>query len=285
MYYYYYRDYESEIGNNGGDSGRSNSSGGGGEFYHDSSDESYGGNNNNSGGGGNNNSGGGGGGSGSGGDGSSLPDYKAGMCGGWLFASLAGSGLHFAYHASGCAWFVGWLVAVNESVYEHLKLLIFPLLVWWLIVVPIYLRIDYSKKATFTRTATSALAAACASILCGTSFITLIYLASHYVLGVEALWFDIATFVVAAALSQYAGWRTLHVFYHAMSDYDISFWRIFVIPLFLGLMGMYLTFTDFPPHSPAFIFRDTSSRVAAKNSTANESEALFFYGRPAVCRS
>jgi hypothetical protein len=105
------------------------------------------------------------------------------------------------------------------------------------------------------------------------------------VLGVEALWFDIATFVVAAALSQYAGWRTLHVFYHAMSDYDISFWRIFVIPLFLGLMGMYLTFTDFPPHSPAFIFRDTSSRVAAKNSTANESEALFFYGRPAVCGS
>jgi len=216
-------------------------------------------------------------------------EYRWVGVGGWLFVSLAGSGLHFAYHASGCAWFMGWLVAVNESVYEHLKLLIFPLLVWWLIIVPIYLRIDddnsEKKKVAVTRTATSALAAACASILCGTSFITLIYLASHYVLGVEALWFDIATFVVAAALSQYAGWRTLRVFYHAMSDYDISFWRIFVIPLFLVLMAMYLTFTDFPPHSPAFIFRDTSSRVAAKNSTANESEALFFYGRPAVCGS
>ena len=55
---------------------------------------------------------------------------------GWLFVSFVGAACHFLYALSHCSWFVGLLVAVNESVFEHLKLLIFPILIWWLFIIP-----------------------------------------------------------------------------------------------------------------------------------------------------
>ena len=42
--------------------------------------------------------------------------------------------LHYVYDISGRRLFVGLLNPVNESVWEHLKLMFFPFLLWWLII-------------------------------------------------------------------------------------------------------------------------------------------------------
>jgi len=51
---------------------------------------------------------------------------------GWLILSCMGSAMHFVYRWLGCFSYIALFVAVNESVWEHLKLLVWPLLLWWL---------------------------------------------------------------------------------------------------------------------------------------------------------
>ncbi len=53
--------------------------------------------------------------------------------GGFIFVSIVGTLLHFVYDWSGKMNFVGAFSAVNESVWEHLKLLFVPVLAWTLI--------------------------------------------------------------------------------------------------------------------------------------------------------
>ncbi|MDE6312302.1 MAG: hypothetical protein K2M46_01565 [Lachnospiraceae bacterium] len=48
--------------------------------------------------------------------------------GGFVFVSIAGTLMHFAYEWTGKNGFVGLFAAVNESTWEHMKLLFFPML-------------------------------------------------------------------------------------------------------------------------------------------------------------
>lgn len=55
---------------------------------------------------------------------------------GWIWVSLpmlfmAGSAFHFLYDLSGEAAFIGAIAAVNESVWEHQKMVLLPLAFWW----------------------------------------------------------------------------------------------------------------------------------------------------------
>jgi ethanolamine utilization microcompartment shell protein EutS len=52
---------------------------------------------------------------------------------GAVFIVFLGSALHFTYELSGKLVFVGAFSAVNESVWEHLKLAFWPSLIWMLI--------------------------------------------------------------------------------------------------------------------------------------------------------
>ena len=52
---------------------------------------------------------------------------------GILFIFLGGSLLHFTYAWSGHSWIVGIFSAVNESVWEHLKMTFWPVLVFALV--------------------------------------------------------------------------------------------------------------------------------------------------------
>lgn len=49
---------------------------------------------------------------------------------GFIFVSILGSLAHFFYQWSDYNFFVGLFSAVNESTWEHLKLLFFPCLIW-----------------------------------------------------------------------------------------------------------------------------------------------------------
>ena len=52
---------------------------------------------------------------------------------GTAFIIFLGSALHFTYEFSGRFDFIGVFSAVNESVWEHLKLAFWPSLIWILI--------------------------------------------------------------------------------------------------------------------------------------------------------
>lgn len=56
---------------------------------------------------------------------------------GILFVSVAGTLLHFVYDWSGQNPLVGFFAPVNESTWEHMKLLFFPMLLYGLVAVPI----------------------------------------------------------------------------------------------------------------------------------------------------
>lgn len=49
---------------------------------------------------------------------------------GFIFIVLLGSALHFTFEVSGRFWIVGVFSAMNESVWEHLKLAFWPSLFW-----------------------------------------------------------------------------------------------------------------------------------------------------------
>ena len=57
---------------------------------------------------------------------------------GIFFTVLLGTLLHFTYDLSGNSDFVAILSAVNESTWEHLKLIFFPMIVFMLIEFFIY---------------------------------------------------------------------------------------------------------------------------------------------------
>ena len=44
---------------------------------------------------------------------------------------LVGTLCHFVYHLSGELFLVGLFVPVNESVWEHLKMVLWPTILWW----------------------------------------------------------------------------------------------------------------------------------------------------------
>ena len=50
---------------------------------------------------------------------------------GFLFVGLLGVLFHFAYDFFGQNWVAGVFFPINESIWEHLKLLYYPVILWW----------------------------------------------------------------------------------------------------------------------------------------------------------
>lgn len=58
--------------------------------------------------------------------------YCTHVFGGGVAISLIGCVSHFAYEWSGCSSVAGVFCAVNASVFEHAKAMVFPVLLWWM---------------------------------------------------------------------------------------------------------------------------------------------------------
>lgn len=110
--------------------------------------------------------------------------------GGILFVLAAGTLLHFLYKWTNYNWIAGLFSPVNESVWEHMKLLFFPMLL-------------YSSIILFQRKEDSpcAKSALCFGILIGTICIPLFFYAYTSVLGRNYLLFDLATFAISTIIA------------------------------------------------------------------------------------
>ena len=110
---------------------------------------------------------------------------------GLVFIVLLGSALHFTFEASGRYWVIGVFSAMNESVWEHLKLAFWPSLFWTGI-----LR-ACSASATRNFWAGRATALALPPILIAVGFY-----AYKGILGGHLLVLDIGLFVLSVAIGQ-----------------------------------------------------------------------------------
>jgi len=188
---------------------------------------------------------------------------------GSIFVSLLGSACHFAYPWSECNFIVGWLVSVNESVYEHLKLLIFPMLIWWLVITPfagICLNtMPYHHQKTALAVSTST------AIWSGTTFVTVFFLIAARGLNYEHMWFNITIFVVGAFVGQCVGLWNYNGFFDKNDTSDQRFRVELIAALVTVTIVPYMVLTYNVPKWDV-LWQDASNKSNP------------FYGVPASCQ-
>jgi hypothetical protein len=153
-------------------------------------------------------------------------------------AVIAGVGalMHFAFEWSGELRPVGVFAAVNESVWEHLKLTYWPTL--------LYAALSYRKLKGMSDNFTVAKAA---GIYVMPAAILALFYAYTAITGSENLVADIVIFVVAIALGQLVSYRIL-----AMPQLSRRLYILAIIGL-VALGVLYALFTFYPPQAPIFM--------------------------------
>ncbi len=115
---------------------------------------------------------------------------------GIIFTLIVGTLFHFIYEWSGNNYIVGFISPVNESTWEHMKLIFFPMLFY-----SFYM--NYKLKSQYS-CVTSALLF---SIILGTFLIPVIFYTYSGILGRNILFLDILTFIISVLIAFYAVYR------------------------------------------------------------------------------
>jgi hypothetical protein len=157
---------------------------------------------------------------------------------GMVFIIVLGSMLHFTFELSGSNPVVGAFSAVNESVWEHLKLVFWPALLFMFIEY-VLLRKKVISNFALAKTA---------GIYLAIAIIPVVFYSYTAITGESIFLLDIATFIFAVIIGQLLSYKLLT--YKKLSE---SFNRISLV--LLVLLGIaFVLFTFYPPQ--LIIFRD-----------------------------
>jgi hypothetical protein len=157
---------------------------------------------------------------------------------GIVFIIALGSMLHFTFELSGDNPVVGAFSAVNESVWEHLKLVFWPALLFMFIEY-VVLRKKVISNFALAKTA---------GIYLAIVIIPVVFYAYTTITGESIFLLDIATFIFAVIIGQLFSYRLLT--YKKLSE---GFNRMFLV--LLVLLGIaFVLFTFYPPQ--LVVFRD-----------------------------
>ncbi len=149
--------------------------------------------------------------------------------------------LHFLYDWSGKSVLIAPFSAVNESIWEHLKLLYFPMLLFALV-----------ESRYVAGTYKNFWCVKLAGIMSGLLLIPMLYYTYTGALGVKVDWLNITIFFVTAACSYYLETRILQTDKQkCLPGLALSF------VLLIGVLFVALTFA--PPHIPLFQDPQTGS--------------------------
>ena len=154
---------------------------------------------------------------------------------------LIGSLFHFLYSISGELFVVGLFTPVNESIFEHTKMVVFPIFIWWSLFY--LLRKDNLNTNKWFM-------AALLSMLTSIISIPMLYYFYTEAFGVQSLVVDVLILLVAVGCGQLLG---LHYYqYGKRIDYRLTLGlMVFIIMLFAFL-------TIFTPKLP--LFQDSIDR-------------------------
>lgn len=154
---------------------------------------------------------------------------------GFALTSLLGTILHYLYAFLGEAVWIAPFSGVNESTWEHMKLLFWPMLLFALV------------ESFFFRDREDFFCVKLRGILIGLSLIPLIFYTYNGVIGKSPAWINIAIFFVAAFFAYLYETRKL-------TAGDIKCRRPLIPIIILVLIAiMFIVFTFLTPHINIFL--------------------------------
>ena len=154
---------------------------------------------------------------------------------GFLFTAVMGTFLHFLFDLTGGSVWASLFSAVNESIWEHMKLLFYPMVT---VALAEYLFWGKDWECFWC--------VKLIGILVGLAIIPVMYYTYTGVLGASADWFNIAIFFIAAGLVY---WLEAKLFQTGFNCPIPSALPVAVIAL-IAVAFTILTFV--PPHIPLF---------------------------------
>ena len=146
-----------------------------------------------------------------------------------IFVCILGTLLHFTYEFFGENIFVASFSAINESVWEHLKLLFFPMLLTTIIG---YFYIE--------KNAPNFLCSKSLGILASMSFIIIFFYTYTGIIGKSIVFIDIASFFIAVILGEYLAYKLI------TSNFKCN--NIIAIIILTVILICFVVFTYFPPN-------------------------------------
>ena len=153
-----------------------------------------------------------------------------------IFTSILGTLLHFLFEWSGNNVFVGIFSAVNESIFEHLKLLFWPFFLT--VVFALFKYPEHRKEFLFP---------SAVGVLIGMIFIVSSYYTYTNIIGKDVAWVNIAIFILSVVLGYFSFYC---LFKNGMFGGGI--WALIGITIHLILIFALIYFTFSPPKTPLF---------------------------------
>ena len=159
---------------------------------------------------------------------------------GIIFISILGSFFHFTYELSGYNIVIGSFSAVNESVWEHLKLVFFPLL--------IFSAIEYMK---IKKEANNFLLGKAIASYVMPAVIVIIFYSYEMATGSHSFAIDMLSYFVSIIVGQFISYKILCSEKKGKGIQIISLIAIIILAL------IFVIFTFIPPE--IFIFEDSTT--------------------------
>lgn len=157
--------------------------------------------------------------------------------GGFLFTSVLGTALHFFFELTGGSAGAALVSAVNESIWEHIKLIYYPMLIFALI-----------EYRVWGKEVDGFWCVKLKGMLLALVLIPALYYTYTGALGVSADWFNVTIFFITAAVMFYTETRMLREGRSCRLGGGVS------ILLLLAVGALFILFTFAAPRIP--LFRD-----------------------------
>ncbi len=153
---------------------------------------------------------------------------------GFLWTVAAGTALHFVYEWSGQSPVAAAFSAVNESTWEHMKLLVMPVFVFSAV------EFWFANRPNF-------LAVRGIAVWVGALLIPVLFYTYTGVLGRHVLWLDIAVFVAAAAAT-----FALDAYWGRRGTFSSGWQQLLGFVLLGGVVVLFVWFTYRTPELAGF---------------------------------
>lgn len=154
----------------------------------------------------------------------------------FIFVVILGTVLHFAYAWSGQKRFVGIFCPINESVWEHLKMLFMPMLLF-----------SVMEYFTIGKDYQNYISAKSIGILLGLLFIIAFFYTYTGIIGRNYLWMDIFTFICGVLITFSYSERNINNVSNPMGA------KLGGLLLLAAVALSFAVFTFRPPHLGIFI--------------------------------
>lgn len=153
---------------------------------------------------------------------------------GMVFTILVGTISHFVYEWSGNNFLVGLIFPVNESTWEHMKLIFFPMFAYALVAGK---KVEGKYPCIYN--------SMFKGILAGLATIPVLFYTYTGILGFNVAWMNIAVFVISVLVAYYVVYKTAENC--TGKDSQVLLYLMYI------LLIAFMVFTVYPPGLGLFV--------------------------------